>query len=186
MSGEDVLQELAKRLEGAVEIVRGDLATVRAGRAKPSLIESVKVEAYGSMMELREVATINAPDPSLLVVSPWDKGLVQAVAKGIQEAGLGINPVVDGEQVKVPIPLLTEERRQEMTKLVAQKVESGRVLIRQIRSEAKDEIEGLKGESGVSEDDIHRWLEEMQKAVDGHTEKIEGMGEEKEQELLTL
>src|SRR3989344_7535360 len=164
--GEQILQELQSRLEEAVSVVAQDLATVRTGRAKPALVESVKVEAYNTTMTLKEVATISSPDPSLLIVSPWDKNLVVAVEKAIREANLGVSPVVDGAQVKVPIPSLTEERRVELAKLVAQKIESGRVLIRQIRGETKDEIEKLKGETGVSEDDIHRWLEEMQETVD--------------------
>lgn len=184
--GDLVLQDLKKRMEDAVEMVGKDLATVRTGRAKPALLESLKAEVYGSYMELREVASITAPDPSLLVVSPWDKTIVDNVVKAIRESDLGLNPVKDAGVIKVPVPSLTEERRKELARLVAQKVESGRVMMRQLRGEAKDEIEKLKGESGVSEDDIHRWLEEMQKITDEYTEIVEKLGEEKEQDLLTL
>lgn len=184
--GDQLIQNLKRKLGEAVEIVVVDLATVRTGRAKPSLIENVKVEAYGSMMGMREVASINTPDPSLLIVSPWDKGLIEAVEKAIRDADLGLSPVVDGEQIKIPIPVLTEERRKELVKLVSQKIESGRVLIRQIRGESKEDIEKFKDEPGVSEDDIHRWLEEMQRAVDEYTEKIEELGKEKEKDLMTI
>ena len=109
--GEEILQELKRKLEKSLEVVRDDLATIRAGRAKPALIENVKVEAYGGVMELRELATITAPSADLLVVAPWDKSLVGAINKGIQAANLGLNPIVEGDQLKVPVPTLTEERR---------------------------------------------------------------------------
>ena len=184
--GEEVLQELKRKLEKSLEVVRDDLATIRAGRAKPALIEGVKVEAYGGVMELRELATITAPSADLLVVAPWDKSLVGVINKGIQAANLGLNPIVEGDQLKVPVPTLTEERRKELVKLVAQKVESGRVIIRQIRNEIKADIEELEGESGVSEDDVQRWLEEMQKMVDEYIGKVEELGKEKEKELMTI
>lgn len=184
--GDLVLDDMKRRMQGAVEVVQKDLASVRTGRAKPTLIEAIKAEVYGSYMELREVATITAPDPSLLIVSPWDKSIIDSVVKAIGESDLGLNPVKDAEVVKVPVPSLTQERREELVKLVAQKVESGRVMLRQLRGEAKEEIEKSKGESGVSEDDIHNWLSEMQKVTDEYTEEVEELGREKEQDLLTL
>ena len=180
------MQELKRKLEKSLEVVRDDLATIRAGRAKPALIENVKVEAYGSVMELRELATITAPSSDLLVVAPWDKSLVGVINKGIQAANLGLNPIVESDQLKVPVPTLTEERRKELVKLVAQKMESGRVIIRQVRNEIKVDIEELKGEPGVSEDDIKQWLKEMQEMVDEYTKKVEKLGQEKEEELMTI
>ncbi len=184
--GEEILAELRQKLEKSLEVVSQDLATIRAGRAKPALIENVKVEAYGGVMELRELATITAPSADLLVIAPWDKSLVGAINKGIQAANLGLNPIVESDQLKVPVPTLTEERRKELVKLVAQKVESGRVIIRQIRTEIKNGLEALKGEAGVSEDDIQGWLEEMQKMVDEYTDRVEDLGKEKERELMTI
>ncbi len=184
--GEEILEELRQKLEKSLEIVSKDLATIRAGRAKPVLVENVKVEAYGGMMELRELATITAPSADLLIVAPWDKGLVGAINKGIQAANLGLNPIVESDQLKIPVPTLTEERRKELIKLVAQKVESGRVIIRQIRSEAKNDLESLKGEAGISEDDVQDWLERMQKMVDEYTDRVEELGKEKEKELMTI
>ena len=181
-----ILANLKSRLDQAIEVVKKDLSTVRTGRAKPSIVEEVKVEAYGTYMSLRELATISAPDPSLITISPWDKSLVGAVAAGVNKAGLNLNAVVDGDVIKIAIPALTQERREELVKLVHQKIESGKVMIRQIRTEVKEEIEAQKGESGISEDSIKSWLESMQKSVDGAIVRAEEVGKDKEKELMTL
>lgn len=181
-----ILANLKNRLEQSIEVVKKDLSSVRTGRAKPSIVEEVKVEAYGTYMSLRELATISAPDPSLITISPWDKSLVGAVAAAINKAGLNLNAVTDSDVIKIAIPPLTQERREELVKLVHQKIESGKVMIRQIRTEIKEEIEAQKGESGISEDSIKGWLESMQKTVDGAIAKVEEVGRDKEKELMTL
>lgn len=181
-----ILANLKSRLEQAVEVVKKDLSSVRTGRAKPSIVEEVKVEAYGTYMSLRELATISAPDPTLITISPWDKSLVGAVAAGVNKAGLNLNAIVDGDVIKIAIPALTQERREELVKVVHQKIEGGKVMIRQIRTEIKEAIEAQEGESGVSEDSIKNWLDTMQKQVDSTIVKIEEIGKEKEKELLTL
>lgn len=181
-----ILANLKSRLEQAVEVVKKDLSSVRTGRAKPSIVEEVKVEAYGTYMSLRELATISAPDPTLITISPWDKSLTGAVAAGVNKAGLNLNAIVDGDVIKIAIPALTQERREELVKLVHQKIESGKVMIRQIRTEIKEEIEAQEGESGISEDSIKMWLESMQKSVDSTIVKIEEIGRDKEKELMTL
>ena len=183
---EVILTNLKNRLELAIDVVKKDLSTVRTGRAKPSLVEDVKVEAYGTYMAIKELATISAPDTSLIVIAPWDKGMVAAISAGIQKSGLNIQPIVDGDTVKISIPALTQERRQELVKLVHQKLEAAKVMIRQIRTEIKEEIEAQEGEAGVSEDSIKMWLESMQKSVDQYTLKIEELGKDKEKELMTL
>lgn len=181
-----ILANLKSRLEQSIEVVKKDLSSVRTGRAKPSIVEEVKVEAYGTYMSLRELATISAPDPSLITISPWDKALVGAVVAGINKAGLNLNAIVDGDVIKIAIPPLTQERREELVKLVHQKIESGKVMIRQIRTEIKEEIEAQKGESGISEDSIKGWLESMQKSVDGAIVRVEEVRKDKEKELMTL
>lgn len=181
-----ILSDLATRLENALGVVKKDVSTVRTGRAKPSLVEDVKVEAYGSLMVIKELATITTPDPTLIVIAPWDKSLTGPISNGIRKAELNVNPVVDGEVVKVAIPALTEERRKELVKVVAQKIETGKVMVRHIRTEIKEMIEAQEGESGVSEDDIKMWLNEMQKEVDDYMTKVEDVGREKEKELMTL
>ncbi len=181
-----ILAQLSTRLEATLEVVKKDLGSVRTGRAKPSLVEDVKVEAYGTIMSLRELATISAPDPSLIVISPWDRGLVGAVSTGIQKAGLNLQPIVDGDTIKISIPALSQERREELVKLVHQKIESGRVMVRSVRAEIKELIEGQKGEAGVSEDNIKEWLSQMQRRVDEYMGKLDQLAQEKEKELMTL
>lgn len=183
---EALFADLEKRLETALQLLKKDLATVRTGRAKPSLVEEVKVEAYGTLMEIRELATITTPDANLIVIAPWDKSLTGAVANGIRKAELNLNPVVDGESIKVAIPALTQERRQELVKVVGQKIETSRVMARQIRNEIKEMIEAQQGETGVSEDDVKWELSEMQKKVDHYLGEIEEAGKTKEQELMTI
>lgn len=183
---EIILANLKNRLEQAVEVVKKDLSSVRTGRAKPSLVEDVKVEAYGTLMTIKELATISAPDTSLIVISPWDKGMVSAISAGIQKSGLNIQPIVDGDTVKISIPALTQERREELVKLVHQKLEAAKVMVRQIRTEIKEEIEAQEGEAGISEDSIKMWLTSMQKAIDEYMMRIDQLGKDKEQELMTL
>ncbi len=183
---EAILANLKTRLDQTVEVVKKDLSSVRTGRAKPSLVEDVKVEAYGTVMTIKELATISAPDTTLIVIAPWDKGLVAAIASGIQKSGLNIQPIVDSDTVKISLPAPTEERRLELVKLVHQKIESAKVMIRQVRTEIKEEIEAQEGEAGISEDSIKSWLESMQKTVDLYMVKIEEQGKEKEKELMTL
>ena len=137
-------------------------------------------------MTVKELATISAPDTSLILISPWDKSLVSAISSGIQKSGLNIQPIVDGETVKISIPPLTQERREELVKLVHQKLEAGKVLMRTVRSEVKAEIEAQEGGAGVSEDNINYWITDMQKQVDEATKKIDELGAEKEKELMTL
>lgn len=183
---EIIIINLESRLDQAVEAYKKDLGTVRTGRAKPSLVEDVRVEAYGTIMTLKELATITAPDTTLIVIAPWDKGLVSAISSGIQKSGLNLQPIVDGETVKISLPSLTQDRREEMVKLVNQKLEAAKIMLRQVRTEVKEEIEGHEGESGVSEDDIKNWLVTMQKIVDQYMVKIEDLTKEKEKELMTL
>jgi ribosome recycling factor len=183
---ETILANLKVRLDQTIEVVKKDLSSVRTGRAKPSLVEDVKVEAYGTMMSIKELATITAPDTTLIVISPWDKGLVSAISSGIQKSGLNIQPIVDGDTVKISIPALTEERRLELVKLVNSKLESAKVMIRGVRTEIKEQIEAQEGEAGISEDSIKAWLESMQKTVDSYMLKIDEIGKEKEKELMTL
>jgi ribosome recycling factor len=162
------------------------MATVKTGRAKPSLIESVTVEAYGTNMKLVELASISAPDPTLLVVQPWDKGNLQAIEKGLQIANLGLNPVVDNDQIRLAIPSLTQERREEMVKLVKQKLETGKQMLRDVRQKYKKLIDGQKGQPGVSEDLITTELDQLQTQMDKFTEKLDQLAADKEKELMQV
>jgi len=163
-----------------------ELGTLRTGRASVQLLDGVLVEAYGTKLHLNEVATVSAPDATFLVVSPWDKSLVSAVEKAIQLANLNLSPVVDGEVVKVPVPSLTQERREEMIKVLHQKAESGRVMMRSTRSDVRRQIEDQKGEAGVSEDDIQAAFEELDRVSAEWIGKIDELVAHKEAELKTL
>lgn len=174
------------KFEKVVSVVHEDMETIKVGGAKPSMVESVMVEVYGQRMRLMEVATISAPDPNQIVISPWDKSVMRAIEKGIIDSGLGMMPNVSGDMVRIIVPPLTEERRSDYVKLVHQKLESGKVLLRGARQELKEEIEAGKDQAGVSEDDIKRDLEELQKLVDEYSGRLEAMAKEKEGEIMRL
>ncbi|MFC1653311.1 ribosome recycling factor [Patescibacteria group bacterium] len=181
-----MFDELKQKMNTVLDLVADDLKQVKTGRAKPSLIEDVQIEAYGGMMPLREVASINAPDTHLLVVSPWDKGLLAEIEKGLAKSNLGVNPVVDGDLIRIALPALTEERRVEMVKLVKQRIESGKQMLRGTRNDEKRDIENKKGAAGISEDDIEKELEDMQKVYEDYMKKLDVIGEDKEKELMQI
>lgn len=180
----DLLLNFQQKVDKAYEHVVQDARSLRTGRASAELLDPVKVEAYGSLVRLVEVASITAPDATLLVVSPWDKSLLSAVEKAVASAGLNLNPVVDGQIIRISVPALTQERRQEMVKLLHQKIEAGRVTVRTLRTETKQEIEDQRGEAGVSEDDIKFELENLDKEVKLALAKLDELQAQKEKELL--
>ena len=185
---EEIIDQTEKQLSEILALVADDLKGVKTGRAKPSLIEDVKiyVESYGSSLTLKELASITAPDPHSLIISPWDKTILKAIEKEIAAANLNLAPVIDNDIIRVKIPPLTEETRKELVKLVWQKIESGKKMMRQARNEAKSAIEEAKDKPGVSEDDIRRWLDQLQEKVDQYMEKITVLGQTKEKELMTV
>ena len=174
------------KLDKVLQHLTDDLKSVKTGRAKPSLVENISVEAYESQMTLKELASISAPDARQIVISPWDKTITKEIAKAINSTDLNLNAVVDSDLVRINIPQLTTETREELVKLVKQKVESVKIMIRQVRAEAKKEIEGQKDRGGVSEDEIKRQIEELQKTIDEHEELVEDFGKTKEKELMTI
>lgn len=169
-----------------LDIFQNDLSTVRTGRAKPSLVEGVMVEAYGTKMRLMELANISAPDSTMIVVKPWDASLLSTIEKAIQISDLHINPVIDGQQIRLAIPPLTGERREELVKLVMQKKHTTEDMLRDIRTKYKKQIDALKGTPGVSEDDIARDLETLQKVTDDFVAKIAEIAGTKEKELREI
>ena len=180
------IQDFKADGEKLVQVVLNDMATVKTGRAKPSLVENVEVEVYGTTMKVMELATISSPDTSMLVIAPWDSSVLSAINKGILAAGLNLNPVVDSNQIRISIPPLTEERRLEMVKLVKQKLESGKQMVGDLRSKFKKMIDDQKGKPGISEDDIERDLEAMQKEVEALSTKLEDLSKKKETELMEI
>ena len=175
-----------QRAEKTLEHIRGDVATLRTGRAHTSMLDSVNVEAYGTKMKIQELAGVTVPDPTLIVIAPWDKSLLEAISKGVNVAGLSLNPIIDGEIIRISVPPLTSERRQEMVKLLSQKIEAGKVMLRNLRGDIRRDIDALEGEDGVSEDDIKSWQEELDRKVKELEGKIEEIKEQKEKDLVTL
>ncbi|MGI5827948.1 MAG: ribosome recycling factor [Patescibacteria group bacterium] len=180
------LQDFEQKCEKIITLFTEDLNTVKTGRARPSLVEHIKVNAYGTWMEVRELASISAPDAQTIEISPWDKSIIKDIAKGLATSEARVNPVVQGELIRITIPALTEESRKELVKLIGQKLESHKTMVRQERVHAKQEIEDQKGESGVSEDDIKADLEKLQKTTDKTIERLETLAKEKEAEVMRV
>jgi len=174
------------RVQASISHTGGEIKKLRTGRATASVLDDVFVDAYGSRMRVNELASISVPDATLLLISPWDKSLLEAIEKAIQAADLNLHPVVDGEIIRIAVPPLTEENRKQLVKKLHQAVEAGRVAIRTARGETKRQIEEQKGSSGVSEDDIATSEDELDTRVRKILEQLEATLQKKEQELLTL
>jgi ribosome recycling factor len=174
------------QMEAAVEALRREFTSVRTGKASPALLDTVRVEAYGSQVPLNQVATVSAPEPRLLVVQPWDRGTLNAIEKAIQTSDLGLNPSNDGKIVRVPIPALTEERRREYVKLLHKMAEEGRVSIRHARKEANDHTKRRQKDHEISEDDARREMDEVQKLTDRYIQQLEELLRHKEAEVLEV
>jgi len=176
-----------QKMEQVVALVKTDLAGVQTGLAKPALVETVKVEAYeATVLEVKELAAVTAPDPHSLVIKPWDRSVIAAIVKAIMKANLGVTPVPEEEIIRINVPALSSERRQELVKLVGQKVESGRAMLRSIRSEVKKEIDSRKGAPGVSEDDIRLQHGRLQQVIDEYNRKLDELFSAKEKELTEI
>lgn len=170
----------------ALDHIAHDINQLRTGRASAQMLDGVMVEAYGSRMKINEVASVSVPDPNMILVSPWDKGLLSSVEKAIGSAGLNLNPIVDGQTIRIVVPALTEDRRKEMVKMLHQKLEAGRVMLRSIRTDVKKEVDKQKGQPGISEDMIEADLENLETEVKKYMDKIDDLGKRKEQELMTI
>jgi ribosome recycling factor len=180
------LKAVRQRMEKAVEVVRQEFATVRTGKATPTLLDVVKVEAYGTTLPIQQVAQVTAPEPRLLVVQPFDRGLIGAIERAIRESDLGLNPMNDGKVIRVPVPPLTEERRRELARVLHKMAEEGRVAVRRVRHDANEEIKRLQKERQLSEDDARRLFDEVQKLTDRYIEKIDELLERKEAEVMEV
>lgn len=175
-----------EKFEKVLTFAQNDYATLRTGRASAQLLDGILVEAYGSKMAINEVASISTPDTQLLIVKPWDKSLLPNLEKSIQLAQLNLNPIIDGDLIRIAVPTLTEERRREMVKVLHQKEEEIKINLRSIRSEVRKDIEKQSGNAGVSEDDIKAEIEELDQLVKDYNAKLEDLTKRKEQELLSI
>jgi ribosome recycling factor len=180
---QQILKDARATMDKDIAHVKHEFSTVRSGKASPSMLESVKVEMYGQSMQLNQVATINAPEPRVLIVTPFDKGQIKIVEKAIRESGLGLEPSAQGAMIRVPLPSMNEQRRKELVKLVHKHAEDGRVAIRHARTHAR---EGLKKLSGVSEDDVKHAEKDIQKVHDDYIHKIDELIKAKEAEIMEV
>ena len=177
--------DLQRRMDGAMANLKTEFASLRTGRASGSMLEPVMVDAYGSMTPINQVGTVNVPEPRMVTINVWDKGLVQKVEKAIRESGLGINPQLNGTIIMLPIPELNEERRRELTKVAAQYTEGARVSVRNVRRDGMDQIKKAKND-GLSEDDQKFWESEVQELTDAAIKAVDAALEVKQEEIMQV
>jgi ribosome recycling factor len=180
---DELIQDATRRMDRSVESTHGELNSIRTGRASAALLDRVQVDYYGQKTPLKQLATINVPEPRMLTVQPFDPNTIKEIERSIQESDLGLNPANDGKLIRLPIPQLTEERRQELVKVARQIAEEGRVAVRNVR---RDVIHHLKNEESVGADDEHRAEERVQKLTDGHVKKIDDLLKRKEAEITEV
>ncbi len=183
MSGTDI-NEVKRRMDGALEALRREFAGLRTGRASVHLLDPVMVKAYGGDMPLAQVGTVNVPEPRMITVQVWDRSLVAAVERAIRDAGLGVNPMSDGQLVRVPIPELSQERRQELTKIAHKYAEQARVAVRNVRRDGMDMLKKLEKDHKISQDEHRQRSEEVQKITDSHIKLIDDALAQKEKEIM--
>lgn len=179
------IEDLERRMDGAMAALRQEFATLRTGRASAAMLEPVQVDAYGVMTPINQVGTVNVPEPRMVTVNVWDKGLVGKVERAIRDSGLGINPVVDGTIIRLPIPELNEERRRELTKVAAQYAEQARVAMRNVRRDGMDQLKKAKA-AGMSEDDNKIWSDEVQELTDRKIAAVDKALEDKQAEIMQI
>jgi len=186
MALQDILDDMELRMMKSLEVIQDEFSKIRTGKASPSLVENIQVEAYGGHMRMRELASITAPEPRLIVIQPWDAQNVSAVEKAIQKAGIGLNPHIDGKIIRLPIPELSEERRKELDKVVKKMAEDGRVSIRHIRRDANDTVKKDQKAGKITEDELERAEKDIQAKTDEYIGQIDQHLVKKEKEILTV
>jgi ribosome recycling factor len=183
MSIPDIVKDCRAQMEKGIEAVKREFVSVRSGKASPSMLDTVKVEMYGSLMSFNQVANVSAPEPRLLLVTPFDKGQIRTIEKAIRESGLGFDPAIQGAIIRVPLPAMNEQRRKELAKLVHKYAEDGHIAVRHARTHAR---EALKKLDGTSEDDVKHAEKELQKAHDEFIGKVDALMKAKEAEIMEV
>lgn len=181
-----MLPDLTKRMESALKSLSHEFGGLRTGRASTNLLDTIQVDAYGSMLPLNQVGNVTAPEARLLSVSVWDKGMVKAVEKAIREADLGLNPAVDGQTIRIPIPALSEDRRKEMVKVAHKYAEGAKVAVRNVRRDGMDELKKQEKDKKISEDEQRKQSDQVQKLTDDFIKKIDEMMVVKEKDILSV
>ena len=186
MAEEPDIDDIERRMDGALGVLRREFGGLRAGRASATLLDTIIVEAYDSEMPLNQMASVNVPEARMLSVQVWDKSMVKAVEKAIMNAGLGLNPVVDGQTVRVPIPELNEERREELSRVAAKYAEQARIAVRNVRRDGMDTLKRMEKDGEISQDDQHFWGDEIQSITDDHVAKIDDTLAAKQQDITQV
>lgn len=183
---DDIIQDASQRMQGAMDALQRDLSGIRTGRASPALVDRLTIDYYGTQTPLNQVAGVSAPEARLLVIQPWDKGAMPAIERAIQESDLGLMPNNDGAVIRLPIPQLTEERRQDLVKLVGAKVEEAKVAVRNVRRDAMDSLKLLLNDKEISEDEERRAEQQIQDLTDKYVARADELGQAKESEVLEV
>jgi ribosome recycling factor len=181
---DEILSEMSSKMEKTIEALDRELKKMRTGRASTSILEGIKVECYGTQMLLNQVASSSSPESRLLIVQPWDQSIIGDIEKSILKSGLGLTPMNDGKLIRISIPPLTEERRKELAKMAKKTAEDSKVAIRNLRREANEMLKDLKKEGEISEDEMYKYQDKVQKITDEFIEKIDAIEKEKETEIL--
>lgn len=179
------LDDLQRRMDGAMTAMKAEFASLRTGRASASMVENIQVNAYGALTPITQVGTVNVPEPRMLTINIWDKSLVATAEKAIRDSGLGINPVVDGTMIRLPIPDLNEERRRELSRVAGQYAESARIAVRNVRRDGMDRLKKALAD-GMSEDDNKIWSDEVQELTDGAITAVDSALETKQSEIMQV
>lgn len=183
---EALKSDLKRRMGAAVETLVREFSGLRTGRASTALLDPIQVNAYGAMMPLNQLATVSAPEPRMLSVQVWDASMTKAVEKAIRDSDLGLNPMAEGTVIRIPLPALNQERRQELCKTAAKYAEAARVAVRNVRRDGMDSLKKMEKDSAISEDDLHRLTEEVQDITDQHVKKIDESLEVKEKDIMSV
>ena len=186
MTEDELLKDLRRRMDGAIEVLRKEFGGLRTGRASTSLLEPVQVSAYGNNVPLNQVASINVPEPRMITVQVWDRGVVKAVDKAIREAGLGLNPQTEGQLIRVPIPELNEERRRELTRVAAKYAEQARISVRNVRRDGIEALRRLEKTGEISQDEDRKLQHDVQQLTDDHIKRIDETLAQKDKEILQV
>ncbi len=179
-----LMKDMDHRMLEAIDAVKREFNAIRTGRANPAILDRIRVEYYDQMMPINQVATITTPEPRMIMISPWDKQVAKSIVDAITSSDLGLNPVSDGNIIRVPLPQLTTERRKELAKLAAKKTEDGKIAIRNIRRETVEKLRAMEKDGKISEDDLRRHQDHLQKVTDGHIEQLESVHAAKEREIM--
>jgi ribosome recycling factor len=183
---QELIDKLKPHLNKTIDYLKSELAGLQVGRASPSLIEDLEVECYSQRMPLKQLATIQTPEPRLIIIQPWDKSILKNIERAIAQSKLGLSPIIEEEYIRLKIPPLSEERRRELTKILQEKLEECRISVRRQREEVWREVQNLEQAGKISEDDKFRAKDELQKLIDEHNEKIEEIGEKKKEEIMKV